>query len=411
MKVTGIIAEYNPFHNGHLYQIRKARELTGADYVIIVMSGNLMQRGTPALIDKFSRTKMALMGGADMVIELPVCYSCASAEYFAMGAVSILNQLGCVDSICFGSEAGDITMLDKIAHALADESEKFSNYLKDKLKKGETYPMARNAALAETVKGVHSFDSILSSPNNILGIEYIKALLRQNSSIKPYTHERIGSDYHSYKLAENFSSAISIRQSLRMQDNPELIRPQVPADTYQIMVEEFHKTFPIYSGDFSTMIRYKLLKERGQGFTQYFDVSKAISDKLEKEMFSMQSIEEFCDSVKSRDITYARISRCLTHILWDIKTEDIERYKENGITFYARVLGFKEASAALSKAIKAHSSIPMITKVSNAGSVLYPIGQMQLEQDIRAAHLYECIAGTKYHAGMRDEYHRQVIKI
>lgn len=411
MKITGIIAEYNPFHNGHLYQIRKAKEITGADYIIVVMSGNHMQRGTPALIDKYSRAKMALSGGADMVIELPTCYATASAEYFAMGAISILNQLGCVDSVCFGSESGDITMLSKIAHALVDESEDFVQSLKTKLKNGDTYPVARNAALAETINGFTTFDTILGFPNNILGIEYIKAIIRQNSSIKPYTNTRIGSDYHSYKLAENFSSAISIRQSLSLQDNLDMIQSQIPALAFDIMKEDFHKTFPVYASDFSSMIKFKLLKERGQGFTQYFDVTQAISDKLEKEMFSMQSFDDFCDILKSKDITYARISRCLSHILLDIKAEDVQLFKEYGITFYARVLGFNSKADALTKTLKSHTSIPLITKTTTASSQLYPIGQRQFEQDIQASHIYECIAGTKYHAGMRDEYRRQVIKI
>ena len=411
MKITGIIAEYNPFHNGHLYQIRKAKEITGADYIIVVMSGNHMQRGTPALIDKYSRAKMALSGGADMVIELPTCYATASAEYFAMGAISILNQLGCVDSVCFGSESGDITMLSKIAHALVDESEDFVQSLKTKLKNGDTYPVARNAALAETINGFTTFDTILGFPNNILGIEYIKAIIRQNSSIKPYTNTRIGSDYHSYKLAENFSSAISIRQSLSLQDNLDMIQSQIPALAFDIMKEDFYKTFPVYASDFSSMIKFKLLKERGQGFTQYFDVTQAISDKLEKEMFSMQSFDDFCDILKSKDITYARISRCLSHILLDIKAEDVQLFKENGITFYARVLGFNSKADALTKTLKSHTSIPLITKTTTASSQLYPIGQRQFEQDIQASHIYECIAGTKYHAGMRDEYRRQVIKI
>ena len=393
MKITGIIAEYNPFHNGHLYQIKKARELTGADYIIVVMSGNLTQRGTPALIDKYSRSKMALMGGADLVIELPACYATASAEYFAMGAISILNQLGCVDSICFGSENGDITMLTKIANALVHESEDFIQALKTKLKNGDTYPVARNAALAETINGFTSFDTILGFPNNILGIEYIKALIRQNSSIKPYTNMRIGAE------------------SLSMQDSLDMIKSQLPPAAYDVMKAEFHKTFPVYNSDFSSMIKFKLLSERGQGFTKYFDVSQSISDKLEKEMFSMQSVDEFCDILKSRELTYARVSRCLSHILLDITKEDLELYKDNGITFYARVLGFNTKADALTKKIKASTAIPLVTKVSGVSSVLYPIGLKQFEQDIRAAHIYECIAGTKYHAGMRDEYRRQIVKI
>ena len=190
-----------------------------------------------------------------------------------------------------------------------------------------------------------------------------------------------------------------------------MIKSQLPPAAYDVMKAEFHKTFPVYNSDFSSMIKFKLLSERGQGFTKYFDVSQSISDKLEKEMFSMQSVDEFCDILKSRELTYARVSRCLSHILLDITKEDLELYKDNGITFYARVLGFNTKADALTKKIKASTAIPLVTKVSGVSSVLYPIGLKQFEQDIRAAHIYECIAGTKYHAGMRDEYRRQIVKI
>ena len=411
MKVTGIIAEYNPFHNGHRYQIERARQLTGADYVIVVMSGNFTQRGTPAIIDKYSRAKMALMGGADLVLELPVCYATGSAEYFAAGAIALLNQLGCVDSICFGSECGDIVPLKKIADALVNETDEFRRILKSKLKNGITYPVARNAALAETLDGFITFDTILGSPNNILGIEYIKALIRQNSSIEPFTNQRIGSDYHSYKLADSFSSAISIRQSLSMQDNLDMVRTQLPTATYEIMKEDFHKTFPVFAADFSSMLKFKLNRERNEGFTQYMDVTQAISDKLVKETFEMQGFDEFCDTLKSKDVTYVRISRCLSHILLDIYAEDVQQYMDSGIAFYAKVLGLKEDAAPLTKAIKKHGSIPLITKTTTAASKLYPLGQKQFSRDIYASHVYECIAGTKYHAGMRDEYRRQVVKV
>lgn len=411
MKVTGIIAEYNPFHNGHRYQIRKARELTGADYIIVVMSGSFTQRGTPALTDKYSRAKMALMGGADLVLELPVCYATGSAEYFAAGAVALLNQLGIVDSVCFGSECGDITPLKNIARALVNESTDYQKALKNNLKNGSTFPVARNAALAETVDGFISFDMILRYPNNILGIEYIKALLRQNSAIEPYTNQRIGSDYHSYKLADAFSSAISIRQSLALQDNLELVRTQLPAAAYEIMEESFHRTFPVFPDDFSSMLKFKLLREREKGFTEYLDVTKAISDKLVRNTFKMQKYDDFCDLLKTKDVTYARISRCLSHILLDIYTDDVGQYMESGIVFYARALGFNSASAALTKHLKKNTAIPLITKTTSAAANLYPLGRRQFEQDVYASHVYECIAGSKYHAGMRDEYRRQIVKL
>lgn len=411
MKITGIIAEYNPFHNGHHYQIQRARELTGADYIIIVMSGSFVQRGTTALMDKYSRARMALLGGADLVLELPVCYATGSAEYFACGAISLLNQLGCVDSICFGSECGDIVPLKEIATALVTESTDYKKALKAGIKSGSTFPVARTAALAQTLDGFVSFDTILGHPNNILGIEYIKAIIRQHSSIEPFTSLRVGSDYHSYKLADAFSSAISIRQSLAIQDNLELIRAQLPDTAYEIMQNEFHKTFPVFTNDFSSMLKFKLLRERESGFTRYLDVTDAISDKLVRNTFKMQEYKDFCDLLKTRDVTYARISRCLCHILLDIHTDEVKQYLDSGITFYARVLGFRSKAAPLTKAIKNHTAIPMITKVTSAAANLYPLGRKQFEHDIYASHIYECIAGTKYHAGMQDEYRRQVVKI
>ncbi|MBP3457597.1 MAG: nucleotidyltransferase [Lachnospiraceae bacterium] len=411
MKITGIIAEYNPFHNGHRYQIQRAREITGADYIIIVMSGNFTQRGTPALIDKYSRAKMALMGGADLVLELPACYATGSAEYFAAGSIALLTQLGCVDSICFGSECGDIIPLKNIARALVNESTDYQKALRANIKNGSTFPVARNAALAETLDGFVSFDTILGYPNNILGIEYIKAILRQNSTIEPFTNMRIGSDYHSYKLADAFSSAISIRQSLSMQDDLEMVHAQLPSATYGIMQEDFHKTFPVYAADFSSMLKFKLICEREKGFTQYQDVTKAISDKLVRDTFLMQGFDEFCDILKTKDVTYARISRCLSHILLDIYTDEVKQYMDSGIVFYARALGFNENAASLTKKIKKNTSIPLITKTTSAAANLYPLGRKQFEHDVHAAHVYECIAGTKYHAGMRDEYRRQLVKI
>lgn len=411
MKITGIIAEYNPFHNGHKYQIRKAREITGADYIIVVMSGNFMQRGTPAIIDKYSRAKMAILGGADLVIELPVCYATGSAEYFAAGAIALLNQLGCVDSICFGSECGDIVPLQKIAAALVDESSDYQRALKTNIKKGNTFPVARNAALAETLDGFVAFNTILGYPNNILGIEYIKALLRQGSSIEPFTNTRIGSDYHSYKLSDAFSSAISIRQSLSMQDNLAMVCAQLPGETYDIMKEDFHKTFPVFTADFSSMLKFKLIREREHGFTRYLDVTKSISDKLVRDTFKMQEYDDFCDILKTKDVTYARISRCLSHIMLDIYADEVQQYMESGIVFYARALGFNSQAAPLTKKLKQNTSIPLITKASSAAANLYPLGRQQFEHDIYASHVYECIAGTKYHVGMRDEYRRQIVKI
>ena len=215
MKIVGLIAEYNPFHNGHEYHIQKAKEVTGADTVIVVMSGNFVQRGAPAIMPKHLRAKVALKSGASLVLELPVCFATGSAEYFAQGAVALLDSLGCVDALCFGSECGDIQPLTRIAEVLSDEPEEYRALLRASLKEGLPFPSARERALQDYLHDP-ALSRILASPNNTLGVEYIKALIRQDSTIRPYTILRKDSRYHADTLepAGNFSSATAIRRLL-----------------------------------------------------------------------------------------------------------------------------------------------------------------------------------------------------
>ena len=211
--VTGIIAEYNPFHNGHAYQIQKARELTGCDFVVVVMSGDFVQRGAPALFDKYTRTKMALLGGADLVLELPVWASSASAEFFAAGAVSVLEGIGCTDFLCFGAEDEKLSKMQKAVELLANENTEFQKQLRDVLKTGLSFPAARKQALSGFLTEEES--SILDKPNNILGIEYLKALKAKNSSIEPVIVKREGQGYHGQELSHGFASASGIRSALK----------------------------------------------------------------------------------------------------------------------------------------------------------------------------------------------------
>jgi predicted nucleotidyltransferase len=210
MKVLGIVAEYNPFHNGHLYHIQKSKEATGCDYVVCVMSGNFIQRGEPALLNKWARAEMALINGVDLVIELPVYYSLASAEFFAFGSVKLLDSLGIIDCLCFGSESGTIKELDMFADVFINEPESYKMFLSKNLKLGYSFPKSRSIALSEflSTSGINDqkLDE-LSKSNNILGIEYIKALKRISSAIKPYTIERIGTGYRSEKALGKIASA------------------------------------------------------------------------------------------------------------------------------------------------------------------------------------------------------------
>lgn len=412
MKAAGIIAEYNPFHNGHKYHIEQTKKLTGADFIIVVMSGNFTQRGTPAIMDKYSRAQMALENGADMVIELPSCYACGSAEYFAEGAIAILDSLGIVDSICFGSECGDISLLRPIAEVFAAEPHDYKETLKAGMRSGATFPQARNQALIHCIPSFAENQNIINSPNNILGIEYMKCIIKRRSKIKSYAIQRTGSDYHSYRFQDNhFSSSLALRHSLETQDSLSLIEEQVPPSVYRIMQENYKKTYPVFLQDFSVMLKYKLLLEEASGYDSFVDISEDLSDRILKTLYKTADYEELCELLKTKNLTYARVSRLLCHILLDLKKEDLSAYKASGTVFYARVLGFKDNGKGLMRELKMNSSIPLITKVSAGKELTSEIARRQFEQDILASHIYASVVSGKFGTEMKNEYQRQFIHL
>ncbi len=409
MKAVGIIAEYNPFHNGHLYHIKKVREMTNADYIVVVMSGDFTQRGIPALINKHSRAKMALKAGADLVFELPSYYATGSAEYFASGAIALLDKLGIIDCICFGSECGDIKILTDIARFLNNETKQLSESIQSKIREGLSYPLARAEAIGELIPESYEHVEALSSPNNILGIEYIKAIMRRNSTITPYTNFRMGAGYHDKMLSENMSSALSIRQSLLENNSLEMIESSVPQHVFTIMQKHFCKTFPIYNDDVSLILKYKLLLDERNGYTSYVDISEDLSAKIKKNLKKYKNFGQFCDLLKSKDITYARVSRCLTHILLNHKKEDLQNYIDNDYIFYARILGLRKDATELMSALKLHSEVPIISKLADAKKQLSPIGIQMLEDDIRSSQIYDSILCDKFNAKPINEYSKEIV--
>ncbi len=411
MKIAGIIAEYNPFHNGHKYHIDQTRKITGADFIIIVMSGNFTQRGTPAIMDKYSRARMALENGADMVIELPSCYACGSAEYFADGAIALLDKLGCVDYVCFGSECGDIELLRPIAEILATEPDDYREMLKAELKNGATFPRARNRALIHCIPSFAENENIIGSPNNILGIEYMKSIIRRRSKIQPVTIQRTGSDYHSQRFSQQYSSSLALRHSLDAQGNLDMIRGQVPENVFAIMKENFGKTYPVFPRDFSAMLKYKLLVEEANGYTDFVDINDDLSDRILKVLYQPYDYEQMCDILKTKNLTYARVSRLLCHILLNLRKEDMADYKANGTIFYARVLGFRDDDRRLFKTIQQSASIPLLTKVTDGRNIESEIGRKQFERGILASHIYESVVSNKFSCPMQNEYQRPVITI
>ncbi len=411
MKVCGIVAEYNPFHNGHENQIKQAREITGADKVVVVMSGDFTQRGLPAFLDKYKRTEMALKGGADLVLELPLYYSVGSAEFFASGSIALLDKLGIVDSLCFGSECGDIGLLNDIADILNDRKEELHDVIREKMKTGLSYPIARAQTIEEMIPDSFEHVQAMSEPNNILGFEYLRAIKQRGSSIEPFTNLRIGSGYHDRMVQSTLSSAMAIRESVYETGELDKIRPQVPYYVFDIMKEEFNETFPIFEQDISAMLKYKLLLDASTGYTSYVDISSDFSDKILKNLNRYSSFSQFCDLLKSKDITYARVSRSLLHILLNIRKDRMDQFKADDYIYYARMLGFREESKDLLTEIKNHSTIPLLSKLADAKNHLDDRGMTMLEGDIQAAHIYDTLVTEKFHAATISEYSREIVRV
>ena len=465
MKTAGIIAEYNPFHRGHEYQIQYTREKLGADYVIVAMSGDYVQRGTPALISKHLRTEMALHCGADLVLEMPVSVSTASAEAFAMGGVSLLDSLGVVDILCFGSESGEITALKELAEVLVEEPEEYRILLKSFLSQGLSFPAARSQALTEYFKNPRNFTGddfdgvltpllnqvtrILNTPNNILGIEYCKALLRLNSKIQPVTIRREGMGYHdtfadSGSLTEtpsvsgtnttgsslsgtpdsfspSFASASAIRNLLcQKTSDPESPCPSgnaglttTPADILASQIPE--NAFFIFknildSGEFLTedaldpILTYCLLQKNIAELASCQDVSGNLAQRIMNQKNLLHGFSQSAALLKTKELTQTRIQRALLHIILGIHHTP-ERIP------YARVLGFRKESNPLLKEIKKNSRIPVITKLADASRQLDLSSQALLEETTFASNLYESLLSQKSGKTYIHEYEKKIIII
>lgn len=425
MKIVGVITEYNPFHNGHLYHIEKAKELSGADAVVAVMSGNFVQRGAPAIMPKHLRAEIALKAGVSVVLELPVCYATGSAEFFAEGAVSLLHSLGCIDAICFGSESGDIDALKHIASILIEEPLEYKELLQSELKKGASFPLARQNALTAYLKDA-SLSTLLEQPNNILGIEYIKALAKRKSDIEIFTIKRKDSHYHSDTLSETYSSASAIRkllwhasQSVHVEadneyDEPALsevltrLEDQVPKACIRLLEETYRMRYPIYANDFSLILKYKLLSETKESLEAYMDISEDLANRIINRRNDFITFEQFCDILKSREVTYARISRALFHILLNIKEKDLKEYTKLEHCQYGHILGFRKDSTMVLREFKKHSSVPLITKLTQTEN-LSPEAIKMLEHDIFASDLYESVITSKFKMPFINEYTQSMV--
>ena len=401
MNITAIISEYNPLHKGHLYHIETAQKETNADYIIAIMSGNFVQRGTPAIIDKYTRAEAALKSGVDLVLELPTMYATASAEYFALGGVSLANTLGCVTHLSFGSEYGQADKFMDAARLLLEEPEEMKLPLQEALKEGLSYPAAR----AYAVKVSHpELADILEEPNNILGVEYCKALLKTKSTITPHTLKRQGQEYHSETTDNGFASATGIRKlfGAESEKNHQILASQLAPAAYDLLKEHLYQT-PLTEDDLSMLLRYKLITENRSHLTEYFGVTRELSNRIYKHLNEFESFSSFAELLKTKNITRTAINRALLHFLLDFKTADVQAVTKRGCVDYIRVLGFRKEAAGLLKEFSDIPEIPLITNLS-AAPVLCEI-------DIRADQIYQMCSSQKYHTPYQNEYQRKMLVV
>ena len=387
-RVLGIIAEYNPFHNGHLYHIAKSKQETGAEYVIAVISGNFVQRGNTSIINKWKKARMALLNGVDLVIEIPTIYSISSAENFAEGAIKIFNSLGIVDTISFGMESDDISTLNNIANVLYNEPKEYTTILSHELKKGNSYPKARENALLMYLNDIKRYANVMMGSNNILGIEYIKAMRRTKSTITPIGIKREKVLYNDKYIVDEFASATAIRKMLMTKQLNDISKV-MPRNSYLILGEELKNGhYVVDLSRFEKEIIYTLRKISTADIAKLPDVSEGLENSIKNAADSCNTLEELINIVKTKRFTQTRIQRILLYALLGIDKKQMEISKR--ITPYARVLGFNNKGKELiSEMMNINPKLNIVTSVKKyIDAVANKNLKEMLEKDILATNIY-----------------------
>ncbi len=417
MKTVGITAEYNPFHNGHLYHLQRSRELTGADCTVVVMSGNFTQRGEPAVIDKWARAEMALLAGADLIVELPVPYAMGSAEFFAYGAVKLLDSLNTVDFICFGSEAGNIKKLSDVAEMLVDEPDDYRSALRNLLSEGLSFPAARQKAISQYARekfGKDALSSTLKSPNNILGIEYLKALLRLNSKITPVTIGRLGSSYNSTELSGEYSSATSIRKVLKTNTwhyARKLLEFSMPARTLSILEREIELgRGPVFPSDFEDVIISLLRRMPNDMIKKLPYMEDGLENRFSAAAGKAGTLEELMQLVCTRRYTATRIQRILFSLLIGLNKEKFDHFNSLGGPAYIRILGFSPTGRYLLSKIRGKTKLPVVTKTAGFKNSDFPGVSEMLALEADSADQYVLGCKNTYFKKSGSDYMRSIIK-
>ena len=387
-KVLGIIAEYNPFHNGHLYHIKKSIEETGASSVICVMSGNFVQRGNTSIVDKWTKTKMALANGVDLVLELPTIYSVSSAENFAEGAIRLLDSLKIVDTISFGMEAKDIASLNNIANVLYTEPKEYTTILEHELRKGVSFPKARENAVMMYLNDIKQYANILTGSNNILAIEYLKAIKKLKSKLNPIGIRREKVLYNDEIIIDDFASATAIRKMIATGQFSD-IQKVMPKSSYALLADELRKGHYVLDlSKFQKEIIYNLRKMSVEEIAQLVDVSEGLENSIKNAANSSNNLVDFVNIVKSKIYTQTRIQRILIYALLGITNSKMLAFKK--AVPYARVLGFNENGKQLiSQIAKKNKKVQIVTSVKKyMDESKNKVLKEMLETDILATNVY-----------------------
>ncbi len=420
MKVVGLITEYNPFHNGHLYHFSTAKQQVGADYTLCVMSGNFLQRGEPALVNKWARTQMALEAGIDLVLEIPVAYATRSAQGFAEGAVRMLEASGVVTHLCFGSELGALEPLAKVASLVLEEPWDLSILIRKHLDRGLVYPKARSEALSEYFRqpGNSSrtlaesqdpaaqipWDEIVKSPNNILGIEYLRALQLLGSPIHPLTVERLHSGYNEIKLRHSsIASATSIRHNLQDKGKLSLeLKAYLPDSSWRLLSREFQAgRGPVFPENLCPHLLMKLRTSTPDDLVEIPDVSEGLEYRIWEAAQEATSFYSLVNRIKTKRYTWTRIQRILFHFLLGYTKSMAERFQDAGGPRYLRVLGFTNRGRNLLKEMRERASLPVVTRVAPFLKTPGLAAEM-LALDVLATNVHSLLypAGAQRRAGL-----------
>lgn len=399
MKTTGIIAEYNPFHNGHKYHLEQARLTTNCDYVVVVMSGDYTQRGTPAIYSKYMRAKSALLSGADLVLEMPVYGSVASAPDFAESGVNLLHATGICDCLFFGSESGDIESLRKQAAMFSEESAEISQTIKAGLKSGLTWPDARAKAFGE-------LNSVASLPNDILGIEYIRALNKIHSSITPVTLKRNDPGYHSEEKDGVFASATAARKAI-LNNDLDFLQEILPDEHFESLAE--FSCPPVTFDDCSLLLCEKILTMSLEHLLNISGMPDDLARKLYKNRLNFTNANQLIAERKDRNYTFTRVNRSLLNLMLGITKEDSLLFKEHNSAPWLRILGFRKEASPLLTELKRKASAPIITKTANADDILSDNQLDLFKKHLVSAELYRLLSQLNSGRPQKNEFTNSII--